>query len=113
MSAVIGSMAMALVLVLTAPIVPETVDVDRIGHVDLGSFTCSDTPRSTVIQRVCYAPSQQSLLVSLHGTYRAHCELPPGIYRAFIAAPSMGLFYGRAIGDNPAFRCRAARRFPQ
>jgi len=113
MRAVIGSMALTLVLVLTAPIVPETVDVDRVGHVDLESFTCSDTPRSTAIQRVCYAPSQQSLLVSLHGTYRAHCELPPGIYRAFVVAPSMGRFYGRAIGDNPAFRCPAARQFPR
>ncbi|MBN9006392.1 MAG: KTSC domain-containing protein [Rhizobiales bacterium] len=103
----IGSMALTLVAALTAPIVSETIDVDRIGRVDLKSFTCSDTPRSTVIQRVCYARPQRVMIVSLRGDYRASCGMPPNLYRNFITADSMGSFYSHAIGDNPVFRCHA------
>jgi hypothetical protein len=103
---VIGSMALTLVAVLTAPIVSETIDVARIGPVDLKPFTCSDTPRSTVIQRVCYARSQRLMIVNAHGIYRASCDVPQQIYRVFITAGSMGQFYQHAIGGNPAFRCR-------
>jgi hypothetical protein len=106
---VIGSMALALAMALAAPIVPEAVDVDGIGHVDLKSFTCSDTPRSTVVQRVCYARSRRSLLVNVRGNYRAHCELPPDVYRKFITASSMGQFYGRTISGNATFQCRPPR----
>ena len=107
MSAVIGSMALMIATALMSPIVSETVDVDRIGHVDLKSFTCSDTPRSTTIQRVCYERSKHLMIVNAHGTYRASCDLPPHVYQVFITAGSMGQFYGDAVGGNPAFRCQA------
>jgi hypothetical protein len=106
MSAVIGSMAWMLVAAFSAPIVSETIDVDRIGPVDLKPFTCSDTPRSTVIQRVCYARSRRVMIVNARGTYHVSCDVPPHTYQVFITAGSMGQFYGDAIGDNPAFRCQ-------
>lgn len=110
MSAVIGSIALTLVTILMSPIVSETVDVDRIGSVDLKPFTCSDTPRSTVIQRVCYEQSKRFMIVNARGAYHASCDLPPHVYQVFITAGSMGQFYGHAIGDNPAFQCRTQPR---
>jgi len=109
MSALIGSMALTLVMALAAPIIPETVDVDGMGQVDLKSFTCSDTPRSTVIQRVCYARPQRIMIASVRGNYRVACGLPPNIYNAFITADSMGRFYGRSISANVTFQCRSSR----
>jgi hypothetical protein len=103
---VIGSIALTLAATLTAPIVSETIDVDRVGTVDLKPFMCSDTPRSSVIQRVCYSKSQRVMLVNARGTYRASCDLPQQMYQTFITAGSMGQFYGHVIGDNPAFQCR-------
>ena len=104
-SVVIGSMAWILAAALTAPIVSETVDVARIGPVDLKPFTCSDTPRSTAIQRVCYEQSKRLMIVNARGTYHASCDLPPNVYRVFITAGSMGQFYGKAVSHNPAFGC--------
>jgi hypothetical protein len=47
------------------------------------------------------------MIVNARGAYHASCDLPPNVYRVFITAGSMGQFYGHAIGDNPAFQCRA------
>ncbi|MBS0530733.1 MAG: KTSC domain-containing protein, partial [Proteobacteria bacterium] len=60
-------------------------------------------------QRVCYARSQRTLLVSTHGIYHAHCELPPEVHGKFMTARSMGQFYGRIISGNLTFQCRSDR----
>jgi hypothetical protein len=39
---------------LTGNVESEMVEVKDDGPVDLSTFECRDTPRSTVIQRVCY-----------------------------------------------------------
>ena len=43
----------------------ETVDVKYRGTVDLRTFECRDTPRSSFIQRVCYDKAQSYMIISL------------------------------------------------
>jgi hypothetical protein len=73
----------ALVLLfLTAEVHSETADVKYRGPVDLKSFACTDTPRSSFIQRVCYDEPQSYMLINLRGTFYHYCELPAATYNA-------------------------------
>jgi len=108
----IRSVAIALALLWTAPVVPETVELGDHATIDLAPFACTDTPRSSVVQRVCYDEARRYLLVNVRGSYRDYCELPAATFNAFIAAPSMGQFYRQNItarGDDEPFHCRADR----
>ena len=82
------------------------------GVVDLRPFECADTPRSSLIQRVCYDKAQSYMLINLKGANYHHCELPPATFDAFMFAPSMGQFYNRNIkgsGADSPFDCRPHR----
>jgi hypothetical protein len=103
---------LALSLLITTPAISETVDVKYRGAVDLKPFTCTDTPRSSFIQRVCYEKTQSYMLISLRGTYYHYCELPAATFDAFVAAPSMGQFYNQKVkgtGSDRPFDCRTHR----
>src|SRR5882672_10639888 len=105
----IRSIVTVLVLLVTTPATSETVDVKYRGIVDLTSFACIDTPRSSFIQRVCYDKAQSYLLISLRGVYYQYCELPAETFDALVAAPSMGQFYNQKIkgsGFDGPFNCR-------
>jgi KTSC domain len=104
----IRSVAFMLVALATAPISTETVSVAGRGVVDLRPFTCTDTPRSTIIQRVCYDKAQNHVLINVRGTYFEFCELPPVTFDAFVTAASMGWFYNQNIkgsGSERPFDC--------
>ncbi len=58
-----------IILLLTAEIGSEAVDVRDSGGVDLTTFECHETPRSTLIQRACYNRAQAATIVSVKGTY--------------------------------------------
>jgi hypothetical protein len=107
---------MAVIAVLIAtPVSSEIVDVKYRGAVDLKPFACTDTPRSSFIQRVCYDKAQSYMLINLRGTYYHYCELPPSTFDAFVTAPSMGQFYNRSIkgsGAEGPFDCRT-HKVPQ
>ena len=108
----IRSVAIALALLWTAPVVPETVELGDRATIDLAPFACTDTPRSSVVQRVCYDEARRYLLVNVRGWYRDYCELPAATFNEFVAAPSMGQFYRQNItarGDHGPFHCRADR----
>jgi hypothetical protein len=108
----IRSLVTGLVLLVTTPATSETVDVKYRGIVDLTPFTCTDTPRSSFIQRVCYDKSQSYLLINLRGIYYHYCELPAAMFEEFAAAPSMGQFYNQKIkgsGADGPFDCRTHR----
>jgi KTSC domain len=110
----IRSIVTILVLLVTTPATSETVDVKYRGIVDLTSFACTDTPRSSFIQRVCYDKAQNYMLINLRGTYYHYCELPAAMFEEFVAAPSMGQFYNQKIkgsGSDGPFDCRT-RRIP-
>jgi hypothetical protein len=64
-----------IILLLTAEFGSETVDVRDRGAVDLATFECCDTPRSTLIQRACYDRAQATLIVNVKGAYREYCAL--------------------------------------
>jgi hypothetical protein len=93
----IRSTAAALALLSTAPITTETVELRGRGTIDLAPFACTDTPRSTVVQRVCYDRKRSHLLVAIGGGYSEYCRLPAATFDAFFVAPSMGLFFRQHI----------------
>jgi hypothetical protein len=98
-----------LFILLAASAGAETVNVKYRGPVDLKPFACTDTPRSSFIQRVCYDKAQSYMLINLRGTYYHYCELPPAMLDQFMAAPSMGQFYNQNIkgwGSDGPFDCR-------
>jgi hypothetical protein len=90
----------------------ETVDVKYRGPVDLKTFACADTPRSSFIERVCYDKAQSYMLINLRGTFYHYCELPVSTYDALMGAPSMGQFYNQNIkgtGKDGPYDCRTHR----
>ena len=95
--------------VLSTSVSAETVNVKYRGVVDLTSFVCTDTPRSSFIQRVCYDKAHSYMLINLRGTYYHYCELQVATFDAFVTAPSMGQFYNQNIkgtGSDGPFDCR-------
>ena len=85
-------------LLLWAEFGSEAVEVEGRGAVDLTTFECRDTPRSTLIQRACYDSAQASMIVSIKGVYVQYCDLPPAAFDALMAAPSMGQFFKQNFG---------------
>ncbi len=96
----IGAATTLITLLLTAEFGSETVEVRDRGPVDLATYECRDTPRSTLIQRACYDPAQASMIVSMKGAYIQYCDLPPATFDALMAAPSMGQFFRRSIAGD-------------
>ena len=104
--------ALILLLLAAAEVHSGTVDVKYRGAVDLKSFACTDTPRSSFIQRVCYDKAQSYMLINLRGTFYHYCELPAATCDALMAAPSMGQFYNQSIkgtGSDGPYDCRTHR----
>jgi hypothetical protein len=108
----IRAITSALICLIATPVVSETVDVKYRGAVELKPFTCTDTPRSSFIQRVRYDKAQSYMLINLRGKYYHYCELPAATFDAFMVAPSMGQFYNQKIkgnGSDGPFDCRTHR----
>jgi KTSC domain-containing protein len=104
----IRSVATLLALFYASPVTTETVYVRGRGAIDLAPFACTDTPRSTVVQRICYDEAQRRLLVAAGGTYFEYCQLPAATFEAFAVAPSMGQFHRRIVTASAQFACDAA-----
>ncbi len=101
MIAMVRTTVALFLLVLTAEVRSETVDVKYRGPVDLKTFECRDTPRSSFIQRVCYDKPQSYMIINLKGTYYHYCDLPSVTFRYEIAADN-----GRACRrDKPGAPC--------
>lgn len=96
-----------LALICSPSLTVEAVDVPGRGVIDLETFACTDTPRSTLVQRVCYDEREHRLLVQAGGTYAEYCELPAATFQSFIVAPSMGRFYRQRVATGE-FPCRGA-----
>jgi hypothetical protein len=107
----IRSVATMLALLCASPVTTETVDVSGRGGIDLAPFACTDTPRSTVVQRICYNEARRHLLVKAGGAYSEYCRLPAATFEAFVVAPSMGRFYQRRIAAaSMQFACDRANQ---
>jgi hypothetical protein len=109
---VVRTAAALVLLFLNTEVRSETVDVKYRGQVDLKTFDCRDTPRSSFILRVCYDKPQSYMIINLKGTYYHYCELPAATYDALMGAPSMGQFYNQSIkgtGSDGPYDCRMHR----
>jgi len=84
----IRSVLVVVTALISTPVSSETVN----GVVDLAPSACTDTPRSSFIQRVCYDKTQSYMLINLRGTYYHYCELPPATFDAFMTASPWGNF---------------------
>jgi hypothetical protein len=112
MTIMIRAASALILLLLTAEVRSETVDVKYRGPVDLKTFECRDINRSSFIQRVCYDKPQSYMVISLKGTYYHYCELPPATFDSLMGAPSMGQFYNQNIkgtGQDGPYDCRTHR----
>lgn len=101
-----------MLLLLSAEVRSELADVRYRGPVDLKTFDCRDTPRSTFVQRVCYDKPKSYMIINLRGTNYHYCELPASTYNALMAAPSMGQFFNQSIkgsGSDGPYDCRTRR----
>ena len=108
----IGAATTLIALLLTAEFGYEAVEVKDRGSIDLASFECRDTPRSTVIQRACYSRAQASMIVGVKGAYFQYCDLPPAIFDALMTAPSMGQFFKQnfgGVGRDRRYGCSMRR----
>ena len=106
------AMAVLIVLLFTAEVRSETVDVKYRGPIDLKTFDCRDISRSSFIQRVCYDKPQSYMIISLKGVYYHYCELPLAAFDGLIGAPSMGQFFNqniRGTGSDGPHDCRTHR----
>lgn len=105
----IRSVAAMLALLCMSPVTTESVEVRGRGVVGLEPFACTDTPRSTVVQRVCYDTERRHLLVNVGGAYAEFCRLPAATFQAFVTAPTMGRFYRQHLASAAAqFACSDA-----
>lgn len=101
-----------IVLLFTAEVGSETVDVRDRGAVDLRTFECRDTNRSSIIQRVCYDSAQSYMIVAIKGVYDHYCGLSATTFDGLMGAPSMGQFFNRNIrgsGPDSPYDCRTHR----
>jgi hypothetical protein len=101
-----------ILLLLTAEVGTETIEVGDHGVVDLATFECRDINRSSIIQRVCYDKAKGSLIVSINGVYDQYCDLPASTFEGLTGAPSMGQFFNRNIrgsGSDGAYHCRTGQ----
>jgi hypothetical protein len=85
----------------------ESVYVKYRGEVDLRSFDCKETTRSSFINRICYDRRNEYMLISLNGTYYHYCEIDPSTVSSLLDAPSVGQFYNANIKGQ--FDCRVHR----
>jgi len=98
----VRALAILLAQLATAPIVSETVETAEHRRVDLKTFDCRDITRSTVLQRVCYDPAQQHLIVVVNGAYDRYCGVSADTVERLLGAPSMGQFFNRHIRRGAA-----------
>jgi len=104
----IRSIAATLALLSTTPVMTEMVEVRGRAPIELASYACTDTPRSTVVQRVCYDAARRHLLVNVGGAYSEYCRLPAATFEAFVTAPSMGQFFRQRLATASQFACDGA-----
>jgi hypothetical protein len=105
----VRALAMLLAQLATAPVVSETVETGDRDLVDLKTFECRDITRSTVLQRVCYDPAQQHLIVAVSGAYDRYCGVTTGTVERLLGAPSMGQFFNQNIKSEATsgrYACR-------
>ena len=75
------------------------------------SFTCTDTPRSSLVRRVCYDAPKSFMAIKLNETWYPYCQIDAGTVQKLLTAESIGKFYNQSIRSRPdgshgPFDCR-------
>jgi hypothetical protein len=78
---------------------------------DVSTFTCTDTPRSSFVRRVCYDEPKSFMVITLKETWYPYYEIDAATVRQLISAESVGRFYNQSIRSRPdgthgPFDCR-------
>ena len=78
---------------------------------DLSSFTCTETPRSSFIRRVCYDEPKFFMVIKLKETWYPYCKIDAATVQQLLSAGSAGTFYNESIrsrrdGTRGPFDCR-------
>jgi hypothetical protein len=96
-------------LTLCTATAAETVAVTGRSRVDISKwFACTQTPRSSVIRRVCYDKPKRYMLVELNTTWDHHCEIGERVVTQLLSADSAGTYYNRFVRGGP-YNCRLHR----
>jgi KTSC domain len=95
-----------------APVLREPICV-KYGpcHLDVSTFTCTDTPRSSFVRRVCYDAAKSFMVIKLKESWYPYCTIDAATVQALITADSVGSFYNARIRSGPdgshgPFDCR-------
>jgi hypothetical protein len=78
---------------------------------DVSAFTCTDTPRSSFVRRVCYDAAKSFMVIKLKETWYPYCAIDAATVQSLISAGSVGSFYNARIrsgrdGSHGPFDCR-------
>ena len=94
---------------------PETAEIICVKYgpcpLDTSSFTCTDTPRSSFIRRVCYDAPKSFMVIKLKETWYPYCEINAATVQQLLSAGSAGTFHNENIRSRPdgthgPFDCR-------
>ena len=99
---------LSLVLVST-PVLAETVDVKFRGPVPLDSFECPAIKNSSLVKRICFDDNKRYAVVSLKGAYYHYCGIGQNVIAEWVASPSLGRFYNQNIkvaSNGGLYDCR-------
>ena len=95
-----------------APVLGEPICV-KFGPcpLDVSTFTCTDTPRSSFVRRVCYDAPRSFMVIKLKETWYPYCGIDAATVSQLLSAESAGRFYNQAIRSRPdgthgPFDCR-------
>lgn len=72
--------------------------------VDLKTFVCTDTPRSSFIRRACYDQPKTYMVIMLRDTWYHYCGIDAATVKALLTADSAGRYYNANVKGR--FDCR-------
>jgi hypothetical protein len=105
-------LTIALFVLLPFPSLGETACV-KYGPcpLDLSSFECVDTPRSSFVRRVCYDEPKRFMAIKLQNTWYPYCAVDRASVDSLLSADSIGRAYNARFRSKPdgthgPFDCR-------
>jgi KTSC domain len=113
-AAALGCCAVGATVTLVRAKAPEAAQTICVKYcpcpLDVSSFTCTDTPRSSFV-RVCYDEPKSFMAIKLKESWYSYCEIDAATVSKLLSAPSICRFYNQAIRSRPEgthgpFDCR-------
>lgn len=88
----------------------ETVTVKYRGPVNLTTFQCESFNKNINVNRVCYDPREQYMVIGLERTYYHYCAIDAQTVSALKKSPVMDQYFKTVIRGN--FACKD-RKVPE